>query len=259
MPAIVHEDGCLETWAGTGTGDATLAGAVTGGYRTIPDGVRAYWIRHQSAAEFETGIGTFTSGVLARSTATILSSSNSGSLVSFSSGTKHVGVGPIAAFVDPAPLSAKVGCRAIAANALSAASGGHVDMVWDGTDEWDPRGWHDPAGANPERITPDVPGIYVVEASLLFTDANTGSGTSIILSVAKNGTTRSSQQRLAAALATLVPNVVGRVALNGTTDYVTVQGFHNVGSNIDIGSNNATSSHVEVFWVAPLPTYAGPM
>lgn len=92
-------DRCRETSTTTGTGTLTLAGAATG-YRTLAavgDGNTCYYsIGHQSAAEWETGIGTYTSSGTTLSRTTILSSSNSGSAVSFSSGTKDVMIAPIA-------------------------------------------------------------------------------------------------------------------------------------------------------------------
>ena len=93
--ALVLNDRVKETTTTTGTGTLNLAGAATN-FETfvagIGDGNTVYYaIVHQSAAEFEVGLGTVTDGspdTLSRTT--ILSSSNSDSAVDFSSGTKDV-------------------------------------------------------------------------------------------------------------------------------------------------------------------------
>lgn len=85
-----------ETSTTTGTGTLNLGGAVDGTFQTfvsgVADGATVYYvIVHQGASEWETGIGTVTSGspdTLSRDT--VLESSNAGSAVNLSSGTKHV-------------------------------------------------------------------------------------------------------------------------------------------------------------------------
>jgi hypothetical protein len=91
--AFVIADRVRETSTTTGTGNFTLAGAVTG-YQTFDSALDTgdttyYTIADQSGVNWEVGIGTFTSpSTLARTT--ILSSSNGGSVVTFTSGTKDV-------------------------------------------------------------------------------------------------------------------------------------------------------------------------
>jgi hypothetical protein len=91
--AFVIADRVRETSTTTGTGNFTLAGAVTG-YQTFDAALDTgdttyYTITDQSGANWEVGIGTFPSpSTLARTT--ILSSSNGGSVVTFTSGTKDV-------------------------------------------------------------------------------------------------------------------------------------------------------------------------
>ena len=86
-------DRVKETSTTTGTGTLTLAGAATT-FRTFASvfavGVQVYYaIVHQSADEWEVGIGTLaSSSTLSRDR--ILSSSNSNAAVSFSAGTKDV-------------------------------------------------------------------------------------------------------------------------------------------------------------------------
>ena len=93
--ALVLNDRVKETTTTTGTGTINLAGAETG-FESFVAGVGNsntcyYCIAHQSANEFEVGLGTVTDAspdTLARTT--IISSSNSDSAVDFSAGTKDV-------------------------------------------------------------------------------------------------------------------------------------------------------------------------
>ena len=93
--ALVLNDRVKETTTSTGTGTINLAGAETG-FETFVAGIGNsntcyYTISHQSANEFEVGLGTITDATpdtLARTT--VISSSNSDSAVDFSAGTKDV-------------------------------------------------------------------------------------------------------------------------------------------------------------------------
>ena len=93
--SLVINDRVKETTTTTGTGTVNLAGAETG-FETFVAGVgntntTYYAIVHQSAAEFEVGLGTVSdSSPDTLSRTTILSSSNSDSAVNFSAGTKDV-------------------------------------------------------------------------------------------------------------------------------------------------------------------------
>lgn len=91
--AFVLADRVRETTATTGTGTVTLAGAITGfqSFAAIGNGNTTYYtIAGQGTNEWEVGIGTYTSSGTTLSRDTVLASSNSGSLVSFSAGTKDV-------------------------------------------------------------------------------------------------------------------------------------------------------------------------
>lgn len=92
MPLVV-KDRVKETTTTTGTGTITLAGAVTGfqAFSVIGDGNTTYYtITLSGTAEFEVGIGTYTLSGTTLSRDTILASSNGGSAVNFSAGTKDV-------------------------------------------------------------------------------------------------------------------------------------------------------------------------
>lgn len=88
--ALVLKDRVKETTTVTGTGTATLLGAQTGyqSFSVIGNGNTTYYVI-AGTTEWEVGLGTWSTGnTLARNT--VLASSNSGSLVSFSAGTKDV-------------------------------------------------------------------------------------------------------------------------------------------------------------------------
>jgi molybdopterin-binding protein len=88
--ALVVKDRVRETSTTTGTGTFTLAGAVAG-FQTFSSAIgntNTTYYTITNNTEWEVGIGTVGAGTLARTT--ILASSNSGSAVSFSAGTKDV-------------------------------------------------------------------------------------------------------------------------------------------------------------------------
>jgi hypothetical protein len=91
--AFVLADRVRETTTTTGTGTVTLAGAVLGfqTFSAIGNGNTTYYtIAGQGTSEWEVGIGTYTSSGTTLSRDTILASSNSGSAVNFSAGSKDV-------------------------------------------------------------------------------------------------------------------------------------------------------------------------
>ena len=89
--AIVLKDRVKETTTTTGTGTITLAGAVSGfqSFAAIGNGNETFYTI-AAGGEWEVGIGTYTSSGTTLSRDTVLESSNSGSLVNFSAGTKDV-------------------------------------------------------------------------------------------------------------------------------------------------------------------------
>lgn len=92
--ALVLADRVKETTTSTGTTAITLAGAATG-YQTFSSAVgdtntTYYTIADQTGANWEVGIGTYTTSGNTLSRDTVLSSSNAGALVTFTTGTKDV-------------------------------------------------------------------------------------------------------------------------------------------------------------------------
>jgi len=91
--ALVLADRVRETTTTAGTGTITLLGAVPScqSFAVVGNGNTTYYtIVAQSGTEWEVGIGTYTSSGTTLSRDTVLASSNGGSLVNFSAGTKDV-------------------------------------------------------------------------------------------------------------------------------------------------------------------------
>lgn len=89
--ALVLKDRVQETTTTTGTGTVTLAGAVSGfqSFSAIGNGNTCYYAI-VGETEWEVGLGTYTSSGTTLSRDTILESSNGGTAVNFSAGTKNV-------------------------------------------------------------------------------------------------------------------------------------------------------------------------
>ena len=91
--ALVLGDRVQETTTTAGTGTVTLLGAVTGyqAFTAVGNGNTTYYcIAGLGTTEWEVGIGTYTLSGTTLARTTVLSSSNAGSLVSFSAGAKSV-------------------------------------------------------------------------------------------------------------------------------------------------------------------------
>lgn len=103
--AHVIADRVADTATTTGTGAFTVSGSAPTGFRTLSTVLSTsdtfyYVIAHQSANEWEVGLGTHSGGnVFARTTP--IASSNGGSAVDFSAGTKEAGMVQPAARDNP--------------------------------------------------------------------------------------------------------------------------------------------------------------
>jgi hypothetical protein len=92
--AFVTADRVSDTTTTTGTGNITVSGVAPTGYKALSTVLSVgdtfyYCIQSQTTAEWESGAGTYSgSNVFVRTT--VLASSNSGSLVTFSAGVKTV-------------------------------------------------------------------------------------------------------------------------------------------------------------------------
>ena len=91
--ALVVKDRVRETTTTTGTGTITLGGAATGfqSFSVIGDAnTTFYTIQLANTNEWEVGVGTYTLSGTTLSRDTILESSNGGTAVNFSAGSKDV-------------------------------------------------------------------------------------------------------------------------------------------------------------------------
>lgn len=91
--ALVLADRVQQTTVSTGTGTITLASAVSGfqSFSVVGNGNTTYYtIVDSNTGDWEVGLGTYTSSGTTLSRTTVLSSSNSGSLVNFGAGIKQV-------------------------------------------------------------------------------------------------------------------------------------------------------------------------
>lgn len=147
--ALVLKDRVRETTTTVGTGAYTLAGAVTGfqSFAVVGNGNTTYYAATDDTS-WEVGIGTYTSSGTTLSRDAILESSNGGSAVNWSAGTKQIFVtypaeraaytegGPLGSGVSTA-LSTNVGSSgAVVVNggALGTPSSGNVqNCTADGT------------------------------------------------------------------------------------------------------------------------------
>lgn len=115
--AHIHADRVADTSITTGTGDFTVLTSPPNGFRTLNDVLASsdtfwYCIAHQSADEFEVGLGTYSgSNVFARTA--VYQSSNSNAAVDFSAGTKDVFI------TTPAAEISKISGKLTAADNLS--------------------------------------------------------------------------------------------------------------------------------------------
>jgi hypothetical protein len=91
--ALVLKDRVKETTTTTGTGTVTLAGAAAGfqSFAAVGDGNQTFYaIVDATSGDWEVGVGAYTASGTTLSRATVVSSSNAGSLVNFGAGSKDV-------------------------------------------------------------------------------------------------------------------------------------------------------------------------
>ena len=86
--ALVYFDRVQETTATTGTGTITLGGAVSGyqSFAVVGNGNTCYYTIADGSGNWEVGLGTYSTTGPTLGRTTVLSSSNSGSKVSFPAG-----------------------------------------------------------------------------------------------------------------------------------------------------------------------------
>jgi hypothetical protein len=133
--ALILADRVKDTTTTSSTGTITLSGTAPTGYQNfsvIGNGNTTYYtIAHQTLGEWEVGIGTYTSSGTTLARTTILASSNSGSVVNFSAGTKDVFVtSPAERTVQG--LGSGTSTQAIVLNGTTASVSGTIDTGTNG-------------------------------------------------------------------------------------------------------------------------------
>ena len=127
--ALVLKDRVKETTTTTGTGTVTLAGAATGfqTFGAVGNGNTTYYaIVDNATGDWEVGSGTYTSSGTTLSRTTVLSSSNSGSLVNFAAGSKDVFCtypSSKSVYLDAADVVAQLSFGAITATSVAMTTG----------------------------------------------------------------------------------------------------------------------------------------
>ena len=147
--AFVLADRVKETTTTAGTGTVTLLGASTGyqSFSAIGNSNTTYYtIAGQTSSEWEVGIGTYTASGTTLARTTVISSSNAGSLVNFSAGTKDVfvtypaeftsnaiggGIGAVQLNADTVTVSGTIaaGQNGFSVGPLTVASGASITVT----------------------------------------------------------------------------------------------------------------------------------
>lgn len=128
-------DRVRDTSVTIGTGTLTLANSAPSGFRTfgsvLSSGDTVYYtIQDTSGANWETGIGTYTSSGTTLARNTVLASSNSGSLVNFTSGALTVFCGPLATLMgDRLPEISVTGATTATLDRQHVCSGTSADYT----------------------------------------------------------------------------------------------------------------------------------
>jgi len=112
MPGPYIYDRVKETTTTTGTGTYTLAGAATGfrSFSAVGNGNTCFYCA-ENGTDWEVGVGTYTSLGTTLSRDEILASSNSGSAVNWSSGTKNIFITHPAAYMLEQQIPSEPGGR----------------------------------------------------------------------------------------------------------------------------------------------------
>lgn len=103
---LIFADRVADTSITTGTGDVAVSGSAPTGFRTLSAVLSVgdtlyYAIVHQTANEWEVGLGTY-SGTNTLTRTSVIASSNANAAVNFSAGTKDVWIDQAARLISSA-------------------------------------------------------------------------------------------------------------------------------------------------------------
>jgi hypothetical protein len=131
--AHVTADRIRDTTTTTGTGVLTVSGTAPSGYRTFSAVMTTndtcfYALQHQSAAEWEVGLGTY-SGSNQLTRTTVLASSNANSAVNLTAGTKDIFITLAASKTVQQDNAGNVRIEGAGKFGLKSAGGGFFNLV----------------------------------------------------------------------------------------------------------------------------------
>lgn len=224
--ALVYADRVKETTATTGTGTYTLAGASTGFQAfsdALSDSDTCYYCVTDDT-DWEVGLGTFTASGTTLARTSILASSNTGSAVNWSAGSKDVFITvPARQVREPMIILSK--SSSVSQN-VGGANGAETWWTWDGEDFKDSFYTHSNS-TNSNRVTVAEDGWY--EVTFLGGAQTTGSARTTLQGIYRidGGTTKRG--------GSLRNYARGSAYGNMTTGLITTF-FVSAGSYIEVGS-----------------------
>jgi len=205
---LTYRDRVVDAATTTGTGTFTLGGLPPAGFRdftAFPTGATVrYTIVHENNTEWEVGEGVWTTSGATLTRVRVFASSNAGSLVNFTAGSKTVSAGPVAADVQrPAFKAYRSSLQSVTASTWT--------KVQLDTKEFDTASAFD--NTTNFRFTPQTPGYYQFNGQ-----ARTGSApTQLVCALYKNDVAVAYSNNSTGIDRSGVSDIL---YMNGTTDYV---------------------------------------
>jgi hypothetical protein len=211
---LTYRDRVVDAAATTGTGTFTLGGLPPAGFRdftAFPDGATVrYTIVHENNTEWEVGEGVWTTSGATLTRVKVFASSNAGSLVNFTAGSKTISAGPVAAdCTKPVFRARRASTQSVTANTWT--------KMQLSTEVFDTAGAFD--STTNYRFTPQVAGYYHVSGQV----SSSVAATRMLSGIFKNGTQDAVGNDVQGTAYRSTVSAI--VYLNGSTDYVELWGF----------------------------------
>lgn len=138
-----------------------------------------------------------------------------------------------------ADLNAGLPSCLLESTSQSVANATFVSLTFS-TESHDPLGWHSTT-SNTERITPNIPGVYLVSAGT--SDISFGVAGRVFIGINKNGSVQTSRFDTTATLI-YGASTTAVVTMNGTTDYLYVNVYQTSGSTKDFQINHFSVTRI---------------